>query len=165
MLAPPTPLPRRLSAPPTAHPAGLLRPPAPHRRPGRHVAAPPHWGGAVCSRRHRCARLVATKPRGSLLMSLNCPHPLPSPPPSTAPSAPAAAACSSSSPGSPCPRLPAQALRRGGRVPAAPAVTSGPKDLSITDTRYADTGTGTAIRRYGDFQKIRIRRYGKYIYF
>ena len=37
--------------------------------------------------------------------------------------------------------------------------------LSITDTRYADTGTGTAIRRYGDFQKIRIRRYGKYIYF
>ncbi|KAG2549454.1 hypothetical protein PVAP13_9KG251600 [Panicum virgatum] len=39
------------------------------------------------------------------------------------------------------------------------------QDLSITDTRYADTGTGTAIRRYGDFQKIRIRRYGKYIYF
>ena len=37
--------------------------------------------------------------------------------------------------------------------------------LSITDTRYGDTGTGTAIRRYGDFQKIRIRRYGKYIYF
>ena len=60
MLAPPTPLPRRPSAPPTAHPAGLPRPPAPHRRPGRHVAAPPHWGGAVCSRRHRCARLVAT---------------------------------------------------------------------------------------------------------
>ena len=49
MLAPPTPLPRRLSAPPTAHPAGLPRPPAPHRRPGRHVVAPPHWGGP-CAR-------------------------------------------------------------------------------------------------------------------
>ena len=40
-----------------------------------------------------------------------------------------------------------------------------PATLSITDTRYADTGTGTAIRRYGDFQKIRIRRYDKYIDF